>query len=80
MLLVAGGAAVRILIPVPLKAIVLVWGLLSGMILVGFVTSSLIQGKDPFAPRKAVTVQAKAKAGAAHSGQHSDKYARTLHQ
>jgi hypothetical protein len=35
---------------VPWKPVVLVWGLLSGMILVGFVASSVHQGKDPFAP------------------------------
>ena len=35
---------------VPWKPVVLVWGLLSGMILVSFVASSLLQGKDPFAP------------------------------
>ena len=38
----------RILIP--WKPVVLVWGLLSGMILVSFVASSLLAGKDPFAP------------------------------
>jgi hypothetical protein len=35
---------------VPWKPVVLVWGLLSGMILVSFVASSVLQGKDPFAP------------------------------
>ena len=35
---------------VPWKPVVLVWGLLSGMIFVGFVASSVLQGKDPFAP------------------------------
>ena len=35
---------------VPWKPVVLVWGLLSGMILVGFVASSLIEGKNPFVP------------------------------
>jgi hypothetical protein len=35
---------------VPWKPVVLVWGLLSGMILVSFVASSLLKGKDPFAP------------------------------
>jgi hypothetical protein len=32
------------------KPVVLVWGLLSGMVFVGFVASSLLQGKDSFAP------------------------------
>ncbi len=35
---------------VPWKPVVLVWGLLSGMILVSLVASSLLQGKDPFVP------------------------------
>ena len=36
---------------VPWKPVVLVWGLLSGIILVSFVASSLLQGKDPSQPR-----------------------------
>ena len=40
----------RILVPVHLKPVVLVWALLSGMILVGFITSSLIQEKDRVLP------------------------------
>jgi hypothetical protein len=47
-LFVPGGPAMQIL--VPWKPVVLVWGLLSGMIFVGFVASSVLQGKDPFAP------------------------------
>jgi hypothetical protein len=39
----------------PWKLVVLVWGLLSGMILVSFVASSVLQGKDPFAPGAIVT-------------------------
>jgi len=35
---------------VPWKPVVLVWGLLSAMIFVSFVASSLLVGKDPFAP------------------------------
>jgi hypothetical protein len=35
---------------VPWKPVVLVWGLLSGMILISFVASSVLAGKDPFAP------------------------------
>jgi hypothetical protein len=34
---------------VPWKPVVLVWGLLSAMIFFGFVASSVLQGKDPFA-------------------------------
>ena len=40
---------------VPWKPVVLVWGLLSGMILVSFVASSLLQGKNPFAPGVTIT-------------------------
>jgi hypothetical protein len=44
-LFVPGGSAMYIL--VPWKPVVLVWGLLSGMILVSFVASSLLEGKTP---------------------------------
>jgi len=40
---------------VPLKPVALVWGLLSAMILVGFIASSMLQGKNPFTPGAAVT-------------------------
>ena len=62
---------------VPWKPVVLVWGLLSGMILVGFVASSVLQGKDPFAPPSA------RKTGATQTAQqanHSHKVARTPNQ
>lgn len=52
-LFVPGGSAMHIL--APWKLVVLVWGLLSGMILVSFVASSVLQGKDPFAPGAIVT-------------------------
>ena len=42
---------------VPWKPVVLVWGLLSGMIFFGFVASSVLQGKDPFAPGATITQQ-----------------------
>src|SRR5258708_721228 len=48
-LLVPGGSAMLIL--VPWKPVVLVWGLLSGMILVGFVASSLREGVLSFKQR-----------------------------
>jgi hypothetical protein len=57
----------RILIPVPLKPVVLVWGLLSAMILVGFIASSLVQGRNPFAPT--VTQSTDGKAGVSHDRQ-----------
>ena len=65
---VPGGYAMRIL--VPWKPVVLVWGLLSGMILVSFVASSLLEGKDPFGP-PAVKTQAEQQA------KHSHKAAQT---
>jgi hypothetical protein len=70
-LFVPGGSAMRIL--VPWKPVVLVWGLLSGMILVSFVASSLLAGKDPFAPSAKKT-------GVAQTAQqpgHSHKAAQT---
>ena len=57
----------------PWKPVVLVWGVLSGMILVSFVASSLLAGKDPFAPNAKKT-------GVAQSAQqlsHSHKAAQT---
>ena len=52
----------RILIP--WKPVVLVWGLLSGMIFFGFVASSVLQGKDPFAPGVTITQPPASKTGA----------------
>ena len=64
---------------VPWKPVVIVWGLLSAMVLFGFVASSVLQGKDPFAPGTVIT-QPRA-VSAAHGGQqqakHSHKSART---
>ena len=37
------------MILVPLKPAILVLGLLSGLIFVGFIGSSLLEGKEPFA-------------------------------
>ena len=68
---------------VPWKPVVLVWGLLSGMIFIGFVASSVLQGKDPFAPNATITQPAAAKTGTARSGQQpkrSDKVVRTPNQ
>ena len=68
---------------VPWKPVVLVWGLLSGMIFVGFVASSVLEGKDPFAPGATVTQPSAMKAGAAQAGQqpkHSHKAAQTPSQ
>ena len=69
---------------VPGKPVVLVWGLLSTMIFFGFVASSVLQGKDPFAPGTVVTQRRAVNAGATHAGQqqakHSHKGARTSGQ
>ena len=66
---------------VPWKPVVLVWGLLSGMILVGFVASSVLKGQDPFAP--GATRPSAVKGAAAQAGQqpkHSHKSTRTASQ
>jgi hypothetical protein len=80
-LFVPGGSVMRIL--VPWKPVVLVWGLLSAMIFFGFVASSVLQGKDPFAPGAIITQPPAKKAGAVQAGQQpkqSHKDARTPSQ
>jgi hypothetical protein len=65
---------------VPWKPVVLVWGLLSGMIFFGFVASSVLEGKDPFAPGATITQPSAVKAAAAQAGQqhqHPRKAAQT---
>ena len=64
---------------VPWKPVVLVWGLLSGMILVSFVASSVLQGKDPFAPGATIkqTPSVKTDVAEARQSKHSHKAART---
>ena len=69
---------------VPWKPVVIVWGLLSTMILFGFVASSVLQGKDPFAPGAIISQPAAAKARATQGEQkpakRSNKAARTTNQ
>ena len=80
-LFVPGGSAMYIL--VPWKPVILVWGLLSAMIFFGFVASSVLEGKDPFAPSATITQPSSVKAGVAQAGQqpkHSHKAARTPSQ
>ena len=79
-LFVPGGSDMYIL--VPWKPVVLVWGLLSGMILVSFVASSLIEGKNPFAPGVTITQSPAVKSGVVQAGQpkHSHKPAQTPSQ
>ena len=65
---------------VPWKPVVLVWGLLSGMIFFGFVASSVLEGKDPFAPGATITQPSAMKATAAQAEQqpkHSHKTTQT---
>jgi len=66
LLFVPGGSVMRIL--VPWKPVVLVWGLLSAMIFFGFVASSVLQGKDPFAPRAPIAQPSAVKATPAQAG------------
>ena len=68
---------------VPWKPVVLVWGLLSAMIFFGFVASSVLEGKDPFAPGMTVTQPSAMKASPAQAAQqpkHSHKAAQTPSQ
>jgi hypothetical protein len=55
------------------KPVVLVWGLLSGMILVSFVASSMLQGKNPFAPGANITQPPSAKTGVVQGRQQQPK-------
>jgi hypothetical protein len=62
------------------KPVVLVWGLLSGMIFVGFVASSVLQRTNPFAPGATIKQPVNAKGGTPQARQHpkqSHKVART---
>jgi hypothetical protein len=80
-LFVPRGSGMYIL--VPWKPVVLVWGLLSAMIFFGFVASSVLQGKDPFAPSATITQPSAVKAAPAQAGQQpkrSQKAARTPSQ
>ena len=68
---------------VPWKPVVLVWGLLSAMIFFGFVASSVLEGKDPFAPGATITQPSAVKATPVQAGQqlkHSQEPARTASQ
>ena len=68
---------------VPWKPVVFVWGLLSATIFFGFVASSVIEGKDPFAPGATITQPSAVKATAAQAGQQpkqSRKAAQTASQ
>jgi hypothetical protein len=69
---------------VPWKPVVLVWGLLSAMIFFGFVASSVLEGKNPFAPGATIITQpSSVKVGVVQAGQqpkHPQKPARTPSQ
>jgi len=72
----------RILVPVPWKPVVLVWGLLSTMIFGGFVASSLVRGKNPVAREPTVPRSTDARGGAhaAEQSKHSHRPAQTYGQ
>ena len=53
---------------VPWKPVVLVWGLLSAMIFFGFVASSVLEGKNPFAPGAIIAQPPSVKTGVAQAG------------
>jgi hypothetical protein len=68
---------------IPWKPVVLVWGLLSAMIFFGFVGSSVLEGKNPFAPGATITQPSAMKATGAQAGQqakHSRKAAQNPSQ
>lgn len=71
---VPGGSAMQIL--VPWKPVVIVWGLLSAMIFLGFVASSVFQGKDPFAPGAIIAQPRAVKAGATQGRQQQAKHSK----
>ncbi|MGA8437591.1 MAG: hypothetical protein WB762_28255 [Candidatus Sulfotelmatobacter sp.] len=54
---------------VPSNPVVLVWGLLSAMIFFGFVASSVLEGKDPFAPGANIMQPSAMKAGVTQARQ-----------
>jgi hypothetical protein len=68
------------LILVPWKPVVLAWVMLSGLVLVGFVGSSLLEGKNPLAMEMGNSPRTTAKHAAYHSPpsqQHAHKAAPT---
>src|SRR5437660_11360365 len=67
-LFVPGGSVMRIL--VPWKPVVLVWGLLRAMIFVGFIASSVLQGKAPCAPSATITQPSAMQLNPPQAGQH----------
>jgi hypothetical protein len=67
----------------PLKPVVVVWGLLSAMIFFGFVASSVLEGKDPFSPGATIAQPPAVKKSVAQAGQqpkHPQKPTRTPSQ
>ena len=57
------------MILIPFKPVVLVLGLLSGLMFVGFVGSSLLEGKEPFVMDRAQTRQTLVKQDTARATQ-----------
>lgn len=52
---------------VSLKPVALVWGLLSGMILIGFIASSMLDGKHPFSLIPSASHTTEAEGGNPHA-------------
>jgi hypothetical protein len=57
------------LILIPWKPVAVAWGLLSGMLLFGFIVSSLMEGKNPFAPHLTQMHSTVVRQSAIHTGQ-----------
>jgi hypothetical protein len=71
----------RVLVLIPWKPVVLVWGLLTAMILVGFTASSLLQGKDhPTAPGAVATGAKNDATRSGHQVKHARQSAQTPNQ
>jgi hypothetical protein len=56
------------LILIPWKPVVLAWGLLSGLLLLGYIGTWLMEGKNPFAPHT-IHMQGAAKQPSSHTAQ-----------
>ena len=63
----------QFLVLVPWKPVVLVWGILTAMILVGFTAASLLQGTDHPVMPGAAAQSTHPKGRAAHAGQQAKR-------
>ena len=69
----------RFLIFLPWKLVVLVWGLLTAMIFIGFTASSVLQGTDHSSAPALAVKSTQTKSGSAHAVQ-QPKHAQTAAQ